>query len=1019
VKYNYKNIIIPKEKRGAINEKIINIVETQRAYGITPEDIYNSFTGRGGLHGLEYKNFNSFYEYTEAKKEFEAGQFFTPPTVCEFMAACMKPTEKDLILDLTCGSGAFFNFMPNENNIYGCELDREAAKVCRFLYPAANIAHDDMRYYNPETKFDLVIGNPPFNLRLDATDGEVLSQLFYFKKAAQVLRPAGFMAIITPAGFLQDAYYWGNAIKAINKDFNYITSLKLPNDIFKAFGCANFSTKIMFFQKKSEHLTENNYIPHQIEGFELSGVVANKFYNFFIAEKKEQAEKIKAKLFLEAVRAQNYQQKNFDDDIKKYLFYIGRHPKTKEFYARSQEKVNNFLNQKKPDGMTFEEWEKEKIKPQAVINYLKKQLAKQAKKPEKDIIKLVKTPRGLKYKAYSYKTRTELKESPLSVKEQSFNEMILAGEFPFIDKAFKKLYEKKLNNYKNQGKEFKNLPESLEISNFLNAFELYHSERKERIKFNPAQKKDLNLILQKKYSVLNWQQGAGKTIAALSWSDYHFKASGVRNIFIISASLAINVNWEPELKAFGREFITIKSLKDIENIKPGMLVLVTLGYLSKYQRQIKRFIKIQSQKVGLVFDESDEITNHKTKRTRAVLNCFRRVSYKLLTTGTTTRNNINELYSQLELLYNNSINFLCDCETVYKIDSKDKDKELKAVDNEKINKPFGAYYGNGLFKQCFNPVKTSVFGVSKEGQDIYNADSLKKILAKTVITRKFKDIVGKKNYDIKVYRVNQTLSEKLVYKQIIEKLHSIYSITKASGGAFFSRPAETRKANLLEIVLQINLLIKACSVPHKFDGYNSDALPSKYNEVFTVIKDQCQNKKVAVGVTTIEALNDYFIELKEKFPSRQIFLIDGSVSFSRRKSIIKEFENTTNGILLCTQQSMASSVSVPTCDHIIIESLQWNIPRIEQFWFRFIRYNSTEFKTIHIITYNNTIEQNLLALLMAKEKLNEFIKNQDDTEATEIFNEYGLDCGLLDCLLTREKDEEGKSYIKWGQQAIS
>ena len=141
------DITIPQDKRADINAKIIymitnNLVEKT---GFTAADIFNSYTGDGGLHGLELKNFKNFHEYTEAKKEIEQGQFFSPRHICQFIVDCIKPTSKDIIYDLTCGMGNFFNYLPTESNIYGADIDIKAVKVAKYLYPTANITHEDIR----------------------------------------------------------------------------------------------------------------------------------------------------------------------------------------------------------------------------------------------------------------------------------------------------------------------------------------------------------------------------------------------------------------------------------------------------------------------------------------------------------------------------------------------------------------------------------------------------------------------------------------------------------------------------------------------------------------------------------------------------------------------------------------------------------------------------------------------------------------------------------------------------------
>ncbi|MFI3239120.1 MAG: hypothetical protein R3Y22_00810 [Bacteroidales bacterium] len=119
-------------------------------------------------------------------------------------------------------------------------------------------------------------------------------------------------------------------------------------------------------------------------------------------------------------------------------------------------------------------------------------------------------------------------------------------------------------------------------------------------------------------------------------------------------------------------------------------------------------MKLHSNKVCLLFDESDEITNPTAKRTRDILNVFRRAKFKLLATGTTTRNTINELYSQFELLYNNSANLICQCSRSYYLN---KELDVKWKDNDYFGKPFPARGGANLFKSCFSPGKASVFGI--------------------------------------------------------------------------------------------------------------------------------------------------------------------------------------------------------------------------------------------------------------------------------------------------------------------
>lgn len=54
-----------------------------------------------------------------------------------------------------------------------------------------------------------------------------------------------------------------------------------------------------------------------------------------------------------------------------------------------------------------------------------------------------------------------------------------------------------------------------------------------------------------------------------------------------------------------------------------------------------------------------------------------------------------------------------------------------------------------------------------------------------------------------------------------------------------------------------------------------------------------------------------------------------------------------NGILLCTQQSLPSSVNFEFVNKIIIPELHYNNAQMSQFYMRFVRYTSTEWKDIY------------------------------------------------------------------------
>lgn len=57
-------------------------------------------------------------------------------------------------------------------------------------------------------------------------------------------------------------------------------------------------------------------------------------------------------------------------------------------------------------------------------------------------------------------------------------------------------------------------------------------------------------------------------------------------------------------------------------------------------------------------------------------------------------------------------------------------------------------------------------------------------------------------------------------------------------------------------------------------------------------------------------------------------------------------------------------------------------------------------------------------MTVAKEKLNLFMRGQN-TDLDEIYERFGVDYDLMSMLMSREMDENGKFYIRWGEQEIA
>lgn len=194
-------------------------------------------------------------------------------------------------------------------------------------------------------------------------------------------------------------------------------------------------------------------------------------------------------------------------------------------------------------------------------------------------------------------------------------------------------------------------------------------------------------------------------------------------------------------------------------------------------------------------------------------------------------------------------------------------------------------------------------------------------------------------------------------------------------------------------------------------------MPEKFKTVLSLL-DEFSDERVAIGVRHISVVNAYAKEIRKAFPSRPVFVITGNeTTLKQRKKIVKELKETTNGILISTQQSLSASMNIDFVNKCIIPELHWNNSSMSQYYFRFIRYTSTEFKQVYFVTYENSIESNLLKMILVKDKLNLFMKDQDLTD-DELYERFGVDSNMLQNLMYKEKTEEGY-VIRWGDQKVS
>lgn len=381
---------IPQARRAEINEKILADIESGENR-IPRQTIYNCYTGVGGLHDLNPDQFANYHEYACAKREFEQGQFFTPHALCRQIVSLAASDPTETVLDMGCGMGNFFNFLPNLHNAYGFDIDPRAVKVAGYLYPEAHISVQDMQQYEPAMLFDLLLGNPPFNLKF----GNDSSQFYYFRKAYSVLKPAGLLLCIVPCSFLQSEFWDKSQIRYIDNCFSFLGQTKLPQDTFEDLGVAEFATKLVVFSRESAHIESR---PYREDEFITQEQLRERIARF-----REIKCSLKLKLRQETNRIELEEEQAFEYTMTKYLYEIKTHPHLRPKYEQAIALVSKFRSQTPPENASktqYEEYQRSKLTYAKVLAILRRYVREQHFVPQRKVA-LVKTNYSYKLKAYA------------------------------------------------------------------------------------------------------------------------------------------------------------------------------------------------------------------------------------------------------------------------------------------------------------------------------------------------------------------------------------------------------------------------------------------------------------------------------------------------------------------------------------------------------------------------------------------------------------------------------------------
>ncbi len=275
--YNY-------QKDGVLLRQVINVID---------EVDFNEYDDRHA--------FGELYEtiLKDLQSAGNAGEFYTPRAVTEFMTLMVNPQLGEQVADFACGTGGFLTsamkLMDSQvktvedrelfnRSFFGIEKKALPHLLCvtnmllhdldspRIVH--GNALEKNVREYEDEHQFDVVLMNPPYGgnekdtvkinfpteLRSSET-ADLFMSVIMFR-----LRENGRCAIILPDGFMFGTDNAKTTIKTkLMEEFNLHTVIRLPKSVFAPY--TSITTNILFFDKTKKTEATWFYRMDMPEGF--------------------------------------------------------------------------------------------------------------------------------------------------------------------------------------------------------------------------------------------------------------------------------------------------------------------------------------------------------------------------------------------------------------------------------------------------------------------------------------------------------------------------------------------------------------------------------------------------------------------------------------------------------------------------------------------------------------------------------------------------------------------------------
>ncbi|MGZ5054781.1 MAG: N-6 DNA methylase [Methylobacter sp.] len=228
--------------------------------------------------------FGSIYEQIlkDLQSAGNAGEFYTPRAVTQFIVNRIDPQLHETVLDPACGTGGFLSCtIDHKRERYvKTELDEQTLQasirgvekkalphmlcvtnmILHGIDTPTNIRHDNTlsrpyKDYGNADRVDVIITNPPFGgMEEDGIENNFPTNLrtretadLFMALIIKLLKDKGRAAVVLPDGFLFGEGMKTRLKESLLTECNLHTIVRLPNGVFNPY--TGIKTNILFFDK--------------------------------------------------------------------------------------------------------------------------------------------------------------------------------------------------------------------------------------------------------------------------------------------------------------------------------------------------------------------------------------------------------------------------------------------------------------------------------------------------------------------------------------------------------------------------------------------------------------------------------------------------------------------------------------------------------------------------------------------------------------------------------------------------